>query len=261
MPRFAANLSYLFTEAPFVERFRLAADAGFHAVEFHFPYAWEQAALAEATRRAGVEVVLFNLYPGDWQQGDRGIACDPLRIDEFRASLAGSIEYARALGCPRMNCLSGVVPAGVPQAVAHQTYVGNLRHAAAELARAGLTLLIEPINTRSIPGNFLNTSAQAIAIMDEVAAPNLRLQYDLFHMQIMEGDLAMTMQRLLPHIGHLQIADVPGRHEPGTGEINFPFLFDWMDRIGYTGWVGCEYAPAGRTEHGLEWIRPWLARD
>lgn len=260
MPRFAANLSYLFTEAPFEDRFALAAAAGFRAVEFHFPYAHDPAVLAQAARRAGVEVVLFNLYPGDWEKGDRGIACDPARVDEFRDSLARSIDYARALGCPRMNCLSGVAPAGVPPAAVHEAYVGNLRHAAAQLERAGLTLLIEPINTRSIPGNFLNTSAQAIAILDEVAAPNLLLQYDLFHMQIMEGDLAMTLQRLLPRIGHVQIADVPGRHEPGTGEINFAFLFDWMDRIGYTGWVGCEYAPAGRTEDSLEWVRPWLGK-
>jgi hydroxypyruvate isomerase len=260
MPRFAANLSYLFTEAPFVERFQLAADAGFRAVEFHFPYAHDAAVLAEAARRAGVELVLFNLYPGDWEKGDRGIACDPVRVGEFRDSLARSIDYARALGCSRMNCLSGVAPVGVPLAAVREAYVGNLRHAAAQLERAGLTLLIEPINTRSIPGNFLNTSAQAIGIMDEVAAPNLLLQYDLFHMQIMEGDLAMTLQRLLPRIGHVQIADVPGRHEPGTGEINFAFLFDWMDRIGYTGWVGCEYAPAAGTGAGLGWVRPWLAR-
>lgn len=255
MPKFAANLSLLFTEVPFIERFDRAAAAGFRAVEFHFPYALDKALVADRARRAGVEVVLFNLHPGDWGRGDRGMACIPSRVDEFRAGIATTIEYARALGCPRVNCLAGIAPADVPAATLRETFVANLRHAAAELARAGITLLIEPINTRAMPGFFLNTSAQALSIMDEVAAPNLMLQYDLFHMQVMEGDLAMTLERNLARIGHVQFADVPGRHEPGTGEINFPFLFDWMDRIGYAGWVGAEYIPAGATADGLGWFR------
>lgn len=259
MPRFAANISYLFTDVPIPERFALAGAAGFKAVEFHFPYELDATLLSGRARGAGVEVVLFNLHPGDWKAGERGIACIPGREAEFRASLARSIEYARALGCPRLNCLAGIAPAGVAPAQLHDTLVANLRFAARELEHAGLTLLIEPINTRAMPGFFLNTSRQALAIMDEVGAPNLKLQYDIFHMQVMEGDIAMTLQRELSRIGHVQFADVPGRNEPGTGEINFAFLFDWLDRIGYAGWVGAEYAPATGTLASLGWFRPGAA--
>ena len=255
MPRFAANLSYLFTEVPFERRFAAAAEAGFAAVEFHFPYAFPAARLADAARAAGVEIVLFNLPPGDWAAGERGIACHPDRVDEFRAGIAPAIEYAKALGCPRLNCLAGLLPAGVDAATARATLVANLSFAAQALASAGLTLLLEPINTRDMPGFFVATSRQALDIIAAVGAPNLRLQYDVYHAHIMEGDVARTLAAELPRIGHVQIADHPGRHEPGTGEIDFPFLFGHLDRIGYAGWVGCEYAPSTDTAASLGWLR------
>jgi len=260
MPRFAANLSYLFTEVPFERRFVAAAEAGFTAVEFHFPYAFEPARLADAAHAAGVEVVLFNLPPGDWAAGERGIACHPDRVDEFRRGVGLAVEYARTLRCPRLNCLAGIVPAGADAATARATLVANLRFAADALAAAGLTLLLEPINTRDMPGFFVATSRQAIDIIAEAGAPNLRLQYDVYHAQVMEGDLARTLEALLPGIGHIQVADCPGRHEPGSGEINFPFLFGHLDRIGYAGWVGCEYAPATDTAASLRWLHPLQTR-
>ena len=258
MPKFCANLNFLFGDADFLDRFDRAASAGFRAVEFPFPYSYDKNELAERVQRAGVEVVLFNLTAGGWAKGDRGIGCIPARVSEFRDGVGRTIEYAKALGCTRVNCLSGAGPARVPSEALRETLVSNLRYAAGELQREGIALLIEPVNTRSIPGNYLRNSGQAIAIMDEVRAPNLKLQYDLFHMQIMEGDLARTIEAHLARIGHMQIADVPDRHEPGTGEINYPFLFDWIDRIGYQGWIGCEYTPAARTEDGLGWLRPYL---
>ena len=258
MPKFAANLSFLFGDVEFPDRFDKAAAAGFRAAEFHFPYAWDKNELAERIRRAGVEVVLFNLTAGDWGKGDRGIACIPSRISEFRDGVGRAIEYAKALGCTRVNCLSGIAPARAPGETLRETFVSNLRYAARELEREGITLLIEPVNTRSVPGNYLRNSGQAIALMDEAAVANVKLQYDVFHMQIMEGDLAKTIEANLARIGHIQIADVPDRHEPGTGEINYPFLFDHLDRIGFQGWIGCEYVPAGRTEDGLGWLKPYL---
>lgn len=258
MPRFSANISMLFTEVPLPERFERAARAGFKAVEIQFPYAFDKDMLAERARSAGVDVVLINLHAGDPKKGDRGIGCLPDRVSEFRDSIANSIAYARALGAPRMNCLAGCVTTPVDEAKLRETYVSNLRFAAGELARAGMELLIEPVNSRTFPGSFLKNSAQAIAVMDEVAVPNLKLQYDWFHMQVMEGDLAKTMEALLPRIGHMQFADVPDRHEPGTGEINFPYLFDWVDRMGYAGWLGAEYWPAADTQAGLGWGERWL---
>lgn len=254
MPRFAANLSYLFTEVPFERRFAAAAEAGFKAVEFHFPYAFGREELARAAQAAGVEVVLFNLPAGDWNAGERGIACHPGRTDEFRRGVAHAIEYAKTLGCPRLNCLAGLLPPGVDAPAARATLVANLRFAAAALADAGLALLVEPLNTRDVPGFFVGTTRQAIDIIDAAGAPNLRLQYDVYHAQIMEGDLARTIEAQLPRIGHLQIADNPGRHEPGTGEINFPFLFSHLDRVGYEGWVGCEYSPTAETVASLGWL-------
>jgi hydroxypyruvate isomerase len=258
MPKFSANLSFLFGDADFLDRFDRAAKAGFKAVEFHFPYTYDKNQLAERVRRAGVEVVLFNLTAGDWAKGDRGIACIPSRISEFRDGVARAIEYAKALGCPRVNCLSGIGPAKVTSETMRETFVSNLRFAAGELAREGISLMIEPCNTRSIPGNFLRNSAQAIGLMDEARAANVMLQYDVFHMQIMEGDLVKTIESNLARIGHIQIADVPDRHEPGTGEINYPFLLEQLDRMGYAGWIGAEYIPSGRTEDRLEWLRPYL---
>ena len=258
MPRFSANISMLFPEVELPERFEAAARAGFKAVEIQFPYGWSKGQLGEVARRAGVEVVLINIPAGDPDKGDRGIACLPSRVAEFREGVARAIDYARALGCKQMNCLAGVAPPGVDGAILRGTYVSNLRYAAGELARAGMTLLIEPINTRSVPGFYLNRSAQALALMDDAGAANLKLQYDLYHMRIMGDDLVKTIEAHLDRIGHMQVADVPHRHEPGTGEIDFPFLFERIDRLGYKGWIGAEYVPAGKTEDGLAWVKKYL---
>ncbi|MGH8706379.1 MAG: 2-oxo-tetronate isomerase [Burkholderiales bacterium] len=259
MPKLAANLSLLFPQLPFLERFEAAAKAGFRYVEYQFPYASGSAAqVAERARQAGVQVVLHNLPGGDAAKGDRGIGCQPARVGEFREGVERAIEYAKAAGCPRLNCLAGVAPAGVAREMLRETLVENLRYAAAKLKAAGLTLLTEPANTRTLPGFFLNTSREGIEVIDAVGADNLLLQYDIFHMQIVEGDLAKTIERLLPRIGHMQLADVPDRHEPGTGEINYPWLLALIDRIGYAGWIGCEYNPRGDTLHGLSWAEPYL---
>jgi len=256
MPKLAANLSMLWPEAPFLERFAAAARAGFRSVEYQFPYQEKAAEVARAARDARVGVVLHNLPPGDYARGERGLACLPGREVEFREGVERGIEYARAAGCPRLNCLAGLA---APDAEHREKLVTNLRYAARKLAAAGLTLLIEPINTRSVPGFFLTTSRQAIEVLDAVAEPNALLQYDLFHMQIMEGDLAATIERRLARIGHMQLADVPGRHEPGTGEINFDFLLRRIDALGYSGWIGAEYNPQGDTVEGLKWARAYLS--
>jgi hydroxypyruvate isomerase len=253
MPRFAANLTMLFNEVPFLDRFERAAKAGFTAVEFLFPYAWPAAEIKSRLDAHGLTLVLHNLPGGDWDAGERGIACQPDRVEEFRAGVAKAITYAKALGVPQLNCLAGKAPAGVDAAVLRQVFVDNLRFAAGELKAAGLKLLIEPINTFDIPGFFLNTTAQAVAILDDVGADNAFVQYDIYHAQRMEGELAATMQKNLARIGHIQLADNPGRHEPGTGEINYAFLFAHLDRIGYQGHIGCEYKPATTTEAGLGW--------
>ena len=254
MPRFAANLSMLFTEVPFIERFDRAARAGFGSVEFLFPYAHTPGEVAAKVRGNRLSVVLHNLPAGDWDAGERGIACLPDRVDEFRAGVAKAIEYATALGAPQLNCLAGKVPLGASDDLLRKTFVANLKYAAAELKKANLKLLIEPINTYDIPGFYLNRTAQALSIIDEVGADNLFLQYDIYHAQRTEGELAATMQKHLARIGHVQLADNPGRNEPGTGEINYDFLFAHLDRIGYDGWVGCEYKPANGTEAGLGWL-------
>lgn len=253
MPRFAANLTMLFTEVPFLDRFARAREAGFDAVEFLFPYAFEVAEIRRRLDDHGLRLVLHNLPAGDWDAGERGIACHPDRVDEFRAGVARAISYAQALGVGQLNCLAGKLPAGVSEADARRTLVENLRFAAAALKAAGLRLLIEPINSFDIPGFYLTRTAQALAILDEVGADNALVQYDLYHAQRMEGELAATLQQHLARIGHVQLADNPGRHEPGTGEINYAFLFAHLDRIGYAGWVGCEYKPATSTEAGLGW--------
>jgi hydroxypyruvate isomerase len=260
MPRLAANLSLLFPQLPFPERFAAAAKAGFRYVEYQFPYPFGSAQeIAARAREAGVEVVLHNLPAGDAAKGDRGIACLPGRVGEFREGVERAIEYARAAGCPRLNTLAGIAPAGVPRERLRETLIENLRYAADRLKAAGLTLLTEPCNPRTIPGFFLNRSQEGIEIIDAVRASNLMLQYDIFHMQIVEGDLAKTIERLLPRIGHMQLADVPGRHEPGTGEINYGWLLAEIDRLGYQGWIGCEYIPAGDTAQGLSWAKPYLS--
>ena len=252
--KFAANLSMLFTEVPLLERFGRAARAGFKAVELQFPYEQPAEVLREELVRHGLVMVLHNLPAGDWAAGDRGIAADPGRVAEFRDGVARAIRYATTLQVPRLNCLAGKLPAGVAPDVARATLVGNLRFAAAALHEAGLTLLVEPINRFDVPGFLVQRSDDAIALIDEVGAPNLQLQYDIYHQQRTEGELAATLERLLPRIGHIQVADNPGRHEPGTGEIAWPFLLAHLERLGYTGHVGCEYKPAAGTEAGLGWM-------
>ncbi len=253
MPKFAANLSMLFTELPFLDRFDAAARAGFEAVEFLFPYAFEAQEIRSRLDANNLKLVLHNLPAGDWEAGERGIACHPDRVDEFRAGVARAITYAQALGVGQLNCLAGKAPAGVSEAQLRETLVANLRFAAAALKAAGLRLLVEPINTFDIPGFYVNRTAQALALLDEVGADNAFVQYDIYHAQRMEGELAATLQKHLARIGHVQLADNPGRNEPGTGEIHYPFLFAHLDRIGYAGWVGCEYKPATTTEAGLGW--------
>ncbi len=257
MPRFAANLSFLFTERPFLERFAAARAAGFAAVEFHFPDEYDRAALAEVVLTSGLEVVLFNLPAGDWAAGERGIACHPRRIAEFQDGVGQAIDYARLLGCGRLNCLAGIAPEDVAQDKARETLVENLRFAAAVTARAGIELVLEPLNTRDTPGFFVATPHAALELIGAVGSGNLRLQYDIYHAQVMAGDLANTLREHLPQIGHVQLADNPGRHQPGSGEINFPFLLRHLDRIGYAGWVGCEYKPSGRSEDSFGWLEPW----
>ncbi|MBP6718559.1 MAG: hydroxypyruvate isomerase [Rhodoferax sp.] len=255
MPKFAANLTMLFTEHAFLDRFEAAAKAGFKAVEFLFPYAWTAEEIKQRLDANGLTLVLHNLPAGDWDAGERGIACHPDRVDEFRDGVGKAIAYAKVLGVGQLNCLVGKAPAGVPEDLLRQTVVDNLRFAASELKKAGLRLLIEPINTFDIPGFYLNRTVQAIEILDEVGADNAFVQYDIYHAQRMEGELANTAQKQLARIGHIQLADNPGRNEPGTGEINYAFLFAHLDRIGYDGWIGCEYKPAASTEAGLGWIQ------
>ncbi len=256
MPRFAANLSMLFCERPLTERFAAAARAGFAAVEVQFPYELSAAQIADLLREHQLQLVLHNLPAGDWVGGERGIACLPDRVDEFRAGVAQAVAYATVLNCRQLNCLAGIVPAGVPEAEVRATLIANLRYAAAALRQAGLKLLVEPINTFDIPGFYVSRTTQALALLDEVCAlgaDNVFLQYDVYHAQRMEGELGNTLSRQLPRIAHIQVADNPGRHEPGTGEINYPWLFRHLDALGYAGWVGCEYKPATTTETGLAW--------
>jgi hydroxypyruvate isomerase len=274
MPKFAANLTMLFNEVAFLDRFERAAKAGFKAVEFLFPYPFPAAELRSRLQGNGLALVLHNLPAGDWDKGERGIACLPERTAEFREGVAKAAEYATALGVKQVNCLAGKTPqlagktpqlagkspqvAGKPpqdETAARDTFVANLRFAAAELKKSGVRLLIEPINTFDIPGFHLQHTSQALEIMDEVGSDNLFLQYDAYHMQRMEGELAATLQKHLPRIAHVQVADNPGRNEPGTGEINHDFLFAHLDRIGYGGWIGCEYKPATNTEAGLGWLK------
>jgi hydroxypyruvate isomerase len=255
MPRFAANLTMLFTEFPFLDRFERAARAGFRGVEFLFPYAFQPKDIRARLEQFDLQLVLHNLPAGDWEAGERGIACHPDRGAEFREGVERAIDYAKALGAPQLNCLVGKAPAGIPDDVLRSTLVENLHHAAQRLKTEGIRLLIEPINTFDIPGFWLHRSDQALALIDEVGGDNLFLQYDIYHAQRSQGELAETLRRNIKRIAHVQIADNPGRNEPGTGEINFPFLFGHLDRLGYTGWIGCEYKPAVATEIGLDWIR------
>ena len=259
MPKFAANLTMLFNEVPFMDRFEQAANAGFEAVEFLFPYDFAAEDIRAKLQGNKLALVLHNLPAGDWAAGERGIACHPNRVDEFRAGVAKAISYAKVLEVGQLNCLAGKLPDGVSAQQAHGVFVENLRFAAGELKKAGLRLLIEPINTFDIPGFFLNRTDQALAILKEVGADNLFIQYDIYHAQRMEGEIAATLRDRLPQIGHLQLADNPGRNEPGTGELNYAFLFKHIDAIGYTGWIGCEYKPKAATVDGLGWRKSLTA--
>ncbi|MCC7485559.1 MAG: hydroxypyruvate isomerase [Burkholderiales bacterium] len=258
MPRLCANLSFLWSELDFMDRFAAAAGAGFEGVEYLFPYDFEAARIAGALRRNGLSQVLHNLPAGNWAGGERGIGCHPGRTKEFQQGVAKAIEYATALGCRQVNCLAGIRPPHVDPNDARETYIRNLQYAAPRLKDAGIRLLIEAVNTRDIPGFFLTNTKQALDIVKAVGSDNLYLQYDIYHMQIMEGDLGRTIEANLALILHMQLADNPGRNEPGTGEINYGFLLPFIDRIGYPGWIGCEYKPATTTDAGLGWARPYL---
>jgi hydroxypyruvate isomerase len=259
MPKFAANLSMMFGETNFLDRFGAARAARFDAVEFLFPYAFEADQIANRLARHQLQLVLFNLPAGDWTAGERGIACDPRRVGEFQDGVELALDYAAELGVRQLHCLAGKLPPNVPPERAHEIYTGNLKVAAGACREHGLRLLIEPINTFDIPGYFLTSTRQALGIIDECGADNLFLQYDIYHMQRMEGELANTIRANLARIAHIQLADNPGRHQPGTGEINYPFLFGLLDEIGYDGWIGCEYIPSGETGASLSWRDPWLA--
>jgi hydroxypyruvate isomerase len=259
MPRFAANLSMMFTEAPFLDRFALAAKAGFQAVEFLFPYEHPAAEIASRLKEHGLSQVLFNAPPGDWGAGERGIAALPGRREEFRAAIGKALEYATALSCPRLHVMAGLAPAGVPRDTLLATYAANLDWAAGECAKAGVKPVIEPINHRDIPGFFLNTTDEAAAIIAAIGPERLGLQFDLYHCQITEGDLVKTVENHLAITAHMQVADNPGRNEPGTGEVNWPFVFRRIDELGFRGWIGCEYRPAGETTAGLGWFAPYKA--
>lgn len=255
MPKFCANLTMLFNEHPFLDRFDAAAKAGFKGVEFLFPYAFAKDDIADRLKRNDLTQVLFNLPAGDWDKGERGIACHPDRVGEFQDGVGKAIDYAKALGSTMVNCLAGLAPAGIERDKAAQTLVDNLAFAAAALKREGILLIMEPINSYDIPGYVVNRSAEGIAIIDATGSDNLKLQYDIYHMQRMEGELAATIEKLLPRIAHMQLADNPGRNEPGTGEINYGFLFGLIDRLGYAGWIGCEYKPKAGTVEGLGWLK------
>ena len=253
MTKLAANLTMMFNEVDFLDRFEAAEDAGFKGVEYLFPYPYPKEQLADKLATHKLVQVLHNLPAGDWAKGERGIACQPERVGEFQDSVGKAIDYATALGCKQLNCLAGIAPAGADRDKVRATFVSNLRFAADKLGAAGIKVLTEPVNSFDIPGFFLTGTRQALDILKDVGSTNLYLLYDIYHMQRMEGELANTIKANLPRIAHFQLADNPGRHEPGTGEINYRFLFGFLDTIGYDGWIGCEYRPLGKTADGLGW--------
>jgi hydroxypyruvate isomerase len=253
MTKLAANLTMLYNEVDFLHRFEAAAQSGFKGVEYLFPYAYPKEQLAELLAKHRLTQVLHNLPAGDWAAGERGIACHPNRVGEFQDGVDKAIEYAKTLGCPQVNCLAGIAPKDVAAEKVRSTFASNLRFAADKLGAAGIKLLIEPINTFDIPGFYLSHTQQALDLIRETGSSNLFVQYDIYHMQRMEGELAATMKAHLGQIAHIQLADNPGRNEPGTGEINYRFLFGFLDSIGYPGWIGCEYKPKGKTGEGLGW--------
>jgi hydroxypyruvate isomerase len=260
MLRFSANLTLLYNEVPFIDRFQKAAAAGFKGVEFMFPYEWAKDVLAEKLSKYQLQMVLHNLPAGDWVGGERGIACLPDRVDEFINGVKLAAEYATALKCSQLNCLVGNTPRNIPEGKVRQTLVNNLRFAASTLEKSKIRLLIEPVNNVDMPGFYLTGTRQALELIKEVNHPNIWLQYDVYHMQVMEGNLTRSILNNLPKIGHIQIADNPGRHEPGTGEINYTNLLRSIDAAGYQGWIGCEYKPAGTTENGLGWLKQYATK-
>jgi hydroxypyruvate isomerase len=260
MPRFAANLSMMYTEHDFLDRFAAAAADGFRAVEYLFPYDHPAAEIRKRLDDNGLTQALFNAPPGDWGAGERGIAALPGRETEFRTAFARALEYAGVIGNDRVHVMAGLVPADADRAKARATYLENLAYAAASAAAQGVTVLIEPINTRDMPGYFLNRQDDGQAICQQVGAANLKVQFDCYHCQIVEGDLAVKLKRDFAGIGHIQIAGVPDRHEPDLGELNYPYLFNVIDELGYDGWIGCEYRPRAGTSAGLGWLTPYLNR-
>ena len=258
MPNLAANLTMMFNEVEFLQRFDAAADAGFKGVEALFPYGYDKNQLSDILNNRNLELVLHNLPPGDWDAGERGIACISDRVGEFQDGVGTAIEYATNLNCKQLNCLSGIAPESANKDIVTETFISNLKFAADALQEKGIRLLIEPINTMDIPGIFLNNTSQAREIMEMVGSNNLWLQYDIYHMQIMEGDITRSIEKHFDVIRHMQLADNPGRHEPGTGEINYPFVFNAIDQMGYDGWIGCEYKPKNGTSQGLGWTLNYL---
>jgi hydroxypyruvate isomerase len=257
VPKFAANLSFLYPEVPLLERIGMAAADGFGAVEYVSPYELDKSAIAEALAANKIKQALFNLPAGDWGAGERGIGCLPDRVDEFRRGIDTAIDYAKALDCPTVNCLAGLAPEGADESLLDKTLAANLAYAAPRLADAGIALVMEPINRIDMPTYHVSTTDHAERIIEMAGVQNLKIQYDFYHMQIMQGDLMRTFARLIEQIGHVQIADNPGRNEPGTGEINYAFILSELDRLGYAGWVGCEYKPKATTTEGLAWMAPY----
>lgn len=257
MPNLAANLSMMFNEVPFMDRFAAAAEVGFKAVEYLFPYEFPAEDIAKALKENELENALFNLPPGDWTIGDRGLAALPGREKDFEGLIDQALDYARVIGCKRLHAMAGIPPEDADPAECRAVYVGNIRKAAAKLAPHGIDVLLEPINPRDIPGFYLNRQDQALSVLKDVGAENAKVQMDLYHCQIVEGDVAMKIRANLAHVAHFQIAGVPERHEPDLGEVNYPYLFNVIDELGYKGWIGCEYRPAGDTVAGLGWAAPY----
>ena len=258
MPKFSANLSMLFKEVDFLDRFERAAKAGFKGVEFLFPYEWDKEELQERLRKHHLEMVLHNMPAGHWSAGERGLACLPDRVGEFQEGVGLAIMYATALKCGRINCLAGIPPVTVPDEKKWETLVSNVRFAAEETQKAGVMLVIEALNSVDMPGFCLSTTKQVLALLKAADHPNAYVQYDIYHMQIMEGNLTKTIGQNIERIGHIQLADVPGRHEPGTGEINFDHVFRFIDGLSYDGWIGCEYNPSKTTEESLHWLKDYM---
>ena len=255
MPKFAANLSMLFTELPFLERFAAAAENGFQHVEYLFPYAWEPNMLAAQLEKHRLQQILFNLPPGHWNEGERGIACLPDRSHEFKQGIDDAIKYANILGVTQLNCLSGIAPPDADPQILWQTLVENITYAAHRFSEYGITLLIEPINSKvDMPGFFIDTLDKALALINEVSLENVKIQFDIYHMQIMQGDILRSIATNLQYIHHIQFADCPGRHEPGTGELNFANIFNFLDQHNYAGWVSAEYIPKANTKDSLTWL-------